>query len=45
MSRYKFNLQKKSVLDETRSDLVYQFNLAQNMALLSNDPIIIKNRC
>ncbi len=43
MSRYKFNLQKKSVLDETRSDLVYQFNLAQNMALLSNDPIIIKN--
>lgn len=43
MAKYQFNMKNKSVLDETRSALVYQFNLAQNMALLSNDPVIIRN--
>ena len=43
MSKYKYNLQLKDVLDDTRSALVYQYNLAQNMALLSNDPIVIRN--
>lgn len=43
MAKYKFNLEHKTVLDETRSELIYQFNLAQNMALLSNDPVVIRN--
>ncbi len=43
MSKYKFNMSNKEVLDDTRSEIVYQFNLAQNMALLSNDPVVIKN--
>ena len=43
MTNYKFNMKNKPVLDDTRSALIYQFNLAQNMALLSNDPVVIRN--
>ncbi len=43
MSKYSFNLKDKQVLDNIRSPLVYQFNLARNLALLSNDPTVIRN--
>lgn len=43
MAKYKYNLQFKDVLDATRSAHIYQYNLAQNMALMSNDPIVIRN--
>lgn len=42
MSRYNFNLKNKSVLDGIRSPNIYRFNLARNMALLSNDPAVIR---
>lgn len=43
MAKYNYNLQFKDILDETRSGHIYQYNLAQNMALMSNDPIVIRN--
>lgn len=42
MSKFKFDLQQKVLIDKIRSPLVYQFNLAENMALLSNDPSVIR---
>lgn len=42
MSKYNFNLQQKELLDKIRSPRVYEFNLAENMALLSNDPSVIR---
>ena len=42
MSKYNFNLKNKSVLDGIRSPNIYRFNLARNMALLSNDPAVIR---
>lgn len=42
MARYFFNLKNKAIIDEIRSPLVYQFNMAQNLALLSNDPSTIR---
>ncbi len=43
MSTYTYNLKNKSVLDKIRSPQVYQFNLARNMALMSNDVATIRN--
>ena len=40
---FSFNLKNKEVLDQIRSPAVYRFNLAQNLALLSNDPSTIRN--
>ncbi len=42
MARYKFNLKNKELIDEIRAPSVYEYNLAQNLALLSNDPTVIR---
>ncbi|MGN0961245.1 MAG: hypothetical protein ACI4PF_03500 [Christensenellales bacterium] len=39
---YSFDLKNKNSIDNIRSSKIYQFNLARNMALLSNDPAIIR---
>ena len=39
---YSFNLKQKEVLDNIRSPLIYNYNLAQNLALLSNDVSVIR---
>ena len=39
---YGFNLNKKLVIDTIRSPWVYEYNLAQNLALLSNDVSVIR---
>lgn len=39
---YSFNLKKKAIIENIRSPQVYQFNLAQNLALLSNDVSVIR---
>lgn len=40
--KYSFNLKQKAVIDNIRSPQVYQFNLAQNLALLSNDVSVVR---
>lgn len=40
---YNFNLKNKEVLDQIRSPAVYQFHMAENLALLSNEPSTIRN--
>ena len=42
MANYFFNLKNKEVIDNIRSQNVYQFNLACNLALLSNDVSVIR---
>lgn len=42
MPNYNFNLKDKQIIDNIRSPYIYQFNLARNMALLSNDPAVIR---
>lgn len=42
MARYNFNLKNKEMIDNIRSPAVYEFNMAQNLALLSNDPSVIR---
>lgn len=42
MSRYSFKLKNREIIDNIRSPYIYQFNLARNMALLSNDPAVIR---
>lgn len=42
MARYSFNLQQKAMVDEIRSPNVYNFNMAMNLALLSNDASVIR---
>lgn len=42
MARYNFDLKNKELIDDMRSPWVYQFNMAQNLALLSNDPSVIR---
>lgn len=42
MARYNFNLKNKELIDNMRSPAVYEYNLAQNLALLSNDPSVIR---
>lgn len=42
MARYNFNLKQKEMVDEIRSPNVYNFNLATNLALLSNDASVIR---
>ena len=39
---YGFNLKNKEILDSMRSPEVYNFNMAMNYALLSNDPSVIR---
>lgn len=42
MARYNFNLKNKEIIDDIRSPAVYEYNMAQNLALLSNDPTVIR---
>ncbi len=42
MAKYGFKLANKNVIDNIRSPRIYEFNLARNMALLSNDPAVIR---
>ena len=42
MARYNFNLKNKELIDDMRSPAVYEYNMAQNLALLSNDPSVIR---
>ena len=42
MAKYSFNLKDKEVIDNIRAENVYQFNLACNLALLSNDVSVIR---
>ena len=42
MARYVFNLKNKELIDTIRSPAVYEFNLAQNLALLSNDTSVVR---
>lgn len=42
MARYNFNLKNKELIDDLRSPAVYEYNMAQNLALLSNDPSVIR---
>ena len=42
MANYGFKLKNKNLIDNIRSPKIYEFNLARNMALLSNDPTIIR---
>ena len=42
MSKFNFDLTYKEVIDKIRDPILYQFNLAENMALLSNDPSVIR---
>lgn len=39
---YKFNLKRKELIDKMRGNAVYEFNLAQNLALLSNDESVVR---
>lgn len=39
---YKFNLKNKELIDRLRSGRVYEYNMAQNLALLSNDNSVIR---
>lgn len=39
---YRFNLKNKENVDELRSPYVYQYNMARNLALLSNDESVIR---
>lgn len=42
MARYSFDLGKRELIDNMRSPRVYDFNLACNLALLSNDTSVIR---
>ena len=42
MARYKFDLKDKEMIDNLRSPKVYMFNMAMNLALLSNDASVIR---
>ena len=42
MANYGFKLKNRNVIDNIRSPKIYEFNLARNMALLSNDPAVIR---
>lgn len=40
MARYNFN--NKEIVNEMRSPAIYEYNMAENLALLSNDPHVIR---
>lgn len=42
MARYNFDLKEKEMIDDLRSPNVYKFNMAMNLALLSNDASVIR---
>lgn len=42
ITMYNFNLKNKELIDKLRSQSIYEYNLAQNLALLSNDPSVIR---
>ena len=42
MARYNFNLKNKELIDDMRSPAGYEYNMAQNLAMLSNDPSVIR---
>ena len=42
MARYGYKLTNKNILDNIRSPRMYEFNLARNMALLTNEPAVIR---
>lgn len=39
---YNYNLKNKELIDRLRSGKVYEYNMAQNLALLSNDSSVIR---
>ena len=43
MAKYGFKLKNKQVIDNLRTPKIYEFNLARNLALLSNEPTIIRH--
>lgn len=42
MASYNFNLKNKELIDDMRSPAVYEYNMAENLALLSNDVSVIR---
>ena len=42
MAKYGFNLKNKELINALRAPWVYEYNLAQNLALLSNDESVIR---
>lgn len=42
MAKYNFNLKNKELIDAMRSPAVYEYNMAENLALLSNDISVIR---
>lgn len=42
MARYSFDLKRKEIIDNMRAPHVYDFNMACNLALLSNDVSVIR---
>lgn len=42
MSKFNFPLSKRAIVDNIRDPVVYQFNLARNLALLSDDTSVIR---
>lgn len=42
MAKYNFNLKNKELINNMRSPWVYEYNMAQNLALLSNDESVIR---
>lgn len=43
MASYKFNLKNKRSIDQLRSSDLYEFNLARNLALLSDDAAVVRH--
>ena len=42
MAQYNFNLKNNAIINNMRSQKVYECNMAENYALLSNDPSVIR---
>jgi len=40
---YKFDLSQRALIDTLRSPYIYKFNLARNLALLSNDAAVVRH--
>ena len=42
MARYNFSMKESGLINEIRSPRIYRYNMAENLALLSNDPAVIR---
>ena len=42
MAQYSFELKNNAIINNMRSQKVYEYNMAENYALLSNDPSVIR---